>query len=114
MIRAPLTMEMAPDSALSVVTWCFPPAQFAELIALRDAFPLQRRFACDPFVRGVVRGEIGNLSTTMLAIDARRRGSCAVALLLGECALLPVLFSPFFEELFAEHYRRDLSSFGAE
>src|SRR5438093_6001422 len=101
---------MARDSALFGGDLMFPSRSIRGTYCARDAFPLQRRFARDRFVRGVVRGEIGNLLTTMFAIDMGRRGSCAVALLLGESSLVARVIRPFFEKISLDDYRRDLSS----
>ena len=40
------------------------------------------------------------------------KGSCAVALLLDESSLVARVIRPFFEKIFLDHYRRDLSSSG--
>ena len=40
------------------------------------------------------------------------KGSCAVALLLDESSLVALGIRPFFEKIFLDHYRRDLSSSG--
>ena len=49
MINVSLTIEIAPDSAVFG-------GDLLDLIVPAKRFPLQRRFARDPFVRGVVRG----------------------------------------------------------
>lgn len=68
MINVSLTMEMASDSALFGRDLMFPSRSIRGTCCARDAFPLQRRFARDPFVRGMVRGEMANLLTTSLTI----------------------------------------------
>src|SRR2546428_9268366 len=70
MINVSLTMEMASDSALFGRDLMFPSRSIRGTYCARDAIaiPLQRRFARDPFVRGVVRGEMANLLTTSLTI----------------------------------------------
>ena len=104
MINVSLTMEMASDSALFGRDLMFPSRSIRGTYCARDAIaiPLQRRFARDPFVRGVVRGEMANLLTTSLTIRSiwgerflRRRFSGYLDLLRAAD-----LFRPFLKRFF--------------
>ncbi len=100
MVNVSLTMEMASDSALFGRDLMFPSRSIRGTYCARDRFPLQRRFARDPFVRGVVRGEIANLLTTTFAIDMGRRVLAPSLYCWMNLPLLLMLFGPFLKRFF--------------